>query len=543
MQTRDGVRLDADVYIPEGEGPFPVLLMRQPYGRAIASTVVYAHPIWYASHGYIVVIQDVRGRGSSEGTFELFAKEGEDGYDTVQWAASLPGSDGQVGMYGFSYQGMTQLHAAAAQPPALKVLAPAMVGNDLYADWAYENGALLLQAGLGWALQLAAETARRKGQVEAYQQLYQAARNLPLTGIKPAYPDILAELAPDSFFHQWLKHPQPDDYWSGLTPDLSRVDLPMLHIGGWFDPYLRGDLRRFHGQVSQSSQPHQLWVGPWSHIPWGRRSGEVDFGDNANSPMDGVQVRWFDRFLKADPADLLTEAPIRLFEMGTNRWLSLKQWPRTQAYRYFLTSSGLAAIRLDDGALSDSPPANASCDLLVHDPWRPVPSLGGHSSVPSGAFERSAIDSRSDVLTYTTRSLLSAISVAGDVKLRLYCAADAPCFDLSAVLSVVRPSGQVINFTQGYCRVEHQEASLAHPRLISLPLQASCFHLSPDDALRLSLSAASFPAYPINPGTGEPAADVETIRQRVITIAIYHGPDHESCLMAARAERDDIAIG
>ncbi|HSM82762.1 MAG TPA: CocE/NonD family hydrolase, partial [Nodosilinea sp.] len=134
------IDLVADVYYPVGAGPFPVLLMRQPYGRAIASTVVYAHPRWYASHGYIVVIQDVRGRGSSGGEFDLFRHEAADGLATVQWAAQLPQSSGAVGMYGFSYQGMTQLYAAAQQPPALKALAPAMVGYDLYADWAYENG-------------------------------------------------------------------------------------------------------------------------------------------------------------------------------------------------------------------------------------------------------------------------------------------------------------------------------------------------------------------------------------------------------------------
>ncbi|WP_439566425.1 CocE/NonD family hydrolase, partial [Gloeocapsopsis crepidinum] len=141
MLTRDGVRLDADIYRPDAEGEFPVLLMRQPYGRAIASTVVYAHPSWYAAHGYIVVIQDVRGRGTSQGEFKLFVNEIEDGEDAVNWAADLPGSNGKVGMYGFSYQGMTQLYAAVAKPPALKTICPAMIAYDLYSDWVYAGGA------------------------------------------------------------------------------------------------------------------------------------------------------------------------------------------------------------------------------------------------------------------------------------------------------------------------------------------------------------------------------------------------------------------
>ncbi|MDY7015701.1 MAG: CocE/NonD family hydrolase, partial [Cyanobacteriota bacterium] len=146
LHVRDGTRLDADIYRPDSGDRFPVLLMRQPYGRAIASTVVYAHPRWYAARGYIVVVQDVRGRGTSQGEFRLFEREAEDGFDTVEWAAQLPGSTGEVGMYGFSYQGMTQLYAASARPSALKVLCPGMVGYNLYSDWAYENGAFCLQA-------------------------------------------------------------------------------------------------------------------------------------------------------------------------------------------------------------------------------------------------------------------------------------------------------------------------------------------------------------------------------------------------------------
>lgn len=541
MVTRDGVRLDADVYYPHREGTFPVLLMRQPYGRAIASTVVYAHPAWYASHGYIVVIQDVRGRGSSEGSFRLFSTEIEDGYDTVQWAANLPGSNGQVGMYGFSYQGMTQLHAAAAKPPALKTIAPAMVGYDLYADWAYENGALLLQASLGWALQLAAETARRQADDKAYHRLYQAAHNLPIQGNRAAYPEILSELAADSFYHDWISHPEPGEYWSQFKPNLSKVNLPMLHVGGWFDPYLRGDLRRFREQASQSDQLQHLWVGPWSHIPWSRRVGGVDFGDNGNSPIDQIQIRWFDHFLKGEATALPVEAPVHLFEMGTNRWLHLKCWPHEETSKYYLASNGLANIILNDGCLNQAPPTSAGYDLLVHDPWRPVPTVGGHSGIPSGSFERSAVDCRSDVITYTTKPLRESLSVAGEVKLNLYCAADVPSFDLSVVLSTVRTNGQVFNLTQGYGRIEHPCAQLDRPRKVILPLQATCFRLSPGDALRLSISAACFPAYPVNPGTGAPAATSPLLEQQVITLAVYHGSERDSSLTAYQAGLEDIA--
>src|SRR5260370_5989380 len=189
MPPRDGVRLDADVYRPTGRGPFPVLLMRQPYGRKIASTVVYAHPHWYAQHGYVVAIQDVRGSGTSEGTFKLFENETNDGADTLAWAAALEGSNGRVGMYGFSYQAATQLLALAgaldARGPKPAALSPAMMGWDVFSDWAYEGGAFCLQGGMSWALQMGAERARLAGDVLAFTVRRASCRNLPLNQERP----------------------------------------------------------------------------------------------------------------------------------------------------------------------------------------------------------------------------------------------------------------------------------------------------------------------------------------------------------------------
>lgn len=544
-ESRASVRLDADVYYPQGEGPFPVLLMRQPYGRAIASTVVYAHPIWYASHGYIVVIQDVRGRGSSDGEFRLFAHEVEDGAATVEWAAHLPNSTGQVGMYGFSYQGMTQLYAASTRPPALKTLAPAMVGYDLYRDWAYENGALRLQAGLGWGLQLAAETARRRGDGATYSQLYQAARHLPLMGEIPAYPQLLTDLASDNFFHDWLQHPRDDAYWQGLRPDLSQVNLPMLHVGGWFDPYLSGDLRLFRQMIAQSACPQLFWVGPWGHIPWGRRCGAVDYGAEAAVSIDQLQIRWFDHWLKGKDTGLLESPSVQLFDLGSHRWRSGSDWPQVNdsgGLSYFLQSTGLAGLQPQDGQLRLTPPVIEHRDYWVHDPWRPVPSLGGHSSQPAGSFNRAGLDDRSDVLTYTLSPLPQPLSVAGEIELELWCVADAPSFDLSAVVAqvVVGDTGaeSVFNLTQGYCRVDRPTAdpalALTAPIRVTLALQPSCFTIPAGAGLRLSLAASDFPAYAVNGGTGASAAESRLMDMRVITLGILHGPDHPSCLRCPR---------
>jgi uncharacterized protein len=524
MQTRDRVRLDADVYYPDSKGEFPVLLMRQPYGRAIASTVVYAHPNWYAAHGYIVVIQDVRGRGSSAGQFDLFAHEIEDGGDTVDWAANLPGSTGQIGMYGFSYQGMTQLYAAAAHPAALKTICPSMIGYDLYQDWAYEGGAFCYQLNLGWAMQLAAETVRRQGDQTAYATLYAAARNLPLHDPVCPHSAILQQLDPGSFYHDWLTHDQPDEYWDRLSPQrsLQNVDLPMLHIGGWFDTYLRGTLRLYREMAARSQFPQQLWVGPWGHLPWGRRVGAIDFGPAANSPIDRLQIRWFDHFLKGKDTGLLAELPVQLFEMGRNQWRSLPSYPTPPLQSYFLNSTGLASLGDQEGKLTTFQLASTEQrpDLLVHDPWRPVPALGGHAVSPAGVSDRSSLDCRSDILTYTTAPLTTDLRWAGDVSLEIYCTSDAPSFDLCAVLSEVKPNGSVYNLTQGYLRVSVNSAKPDLP--LAIALQPTCVCIPQGSALRLSLSAACFPAYAVNSGTGSPPAESRLIDARVITLAIAH---------------------
>ncbi len=519
--TRDGVRLDADIYRPDSQEKFPILLMRQPYGRKIASTVVYNHPIWYASQGYIVVIQDVRGRGSSQGEFKLFESEVEDGLDTINWVSQLPYSTGNVGMYGFSYQGMTQLYTAIHNHPALKAIAPSMVAYDLYSDWAYENGAFCLQANLGWAIQLAAETARIRGNKQAFQQLYAASRNLPLSDSVPANPSLLKELAPDSFYHDWLAHPHADEYWDKLSPKnlMAGVDLPMLHIGGWFDPYLRGTLNLYHAMAKRSRFPQYLIIGPWAHLPWGRKLGMKDYGKEAISFIDILQVQWFAHFLQGKDTEIMNKPPVCLFEMGSNQWRYFDEFPQKTGKTYHLMSNGLASVREDDGQLVElSGDDQVSLqDILVHDPWRPVPALGGHASIPAGVFERSSIDCRTDVLTYTSAPLKEDLEIRGNLCVEIDCEADAPSFDLCAVLSQVDSQGRVYNFTQGYKRVTNAQSP------VNIPLQATCLKIVRGDCLRLSVSAACFPAYTVNSGTGKLPVEEELIECKIITLKLYAG--------------------
>lgn len=514
MRLADGVRLDADVWRPPGAGPWPVLLMRQPYGRPIASTVVYAHPAWYAARGYLVAIQDVRGRGSSEGTFQLCENEAVDGVATVAWAAALPGADGQVGMYGFSYQGMTQLLAAAGRPPALRAIAPAMAAWDVRADFATEGGAFRLQSGFGWGCQLALETARRSGDAALHQAIYAASRNPPLTTEIPCRPPVADALGQHGHYLSWLTEPEDSPYWARVSPATTGGDIgvPALHIGGWYDGLLSGTLACYHALSRSSSAPQRLVVGPWGHIPWSRHVGARDFGPDAANAIDELQLRWFDHWLKGGPA--LDGPPVSLFELG-GAWRGFAQWPTGPARAWSIASTGRAGMTEADGALLPSEAPAGSMDVIVYDPWRPTPSLGGHAGQPAGPIDRTAVDARSDVLTYTTSPLAAGLHLAGDITAALDATTDAPSFDLHAILSELPASGGVYEIASGYCR------GPAAPARISL--RAVCARIPAGSRLRLSVACGAFPAFPVNSGTGNPPAEERLIDQRIITITLRHG--------------------
>ena len=516
MTTRDGVRLEADIYRPDAPGPWPVLLMRQPYGRRVASTLVYAHPAWYGAHGYIVAIQDVRGSGTSDGAFRLFAHEAADGAEAVAWAAALPDSTGRVGMYGFSYQGVTQLLALGA--PALAALCPAMVGWDIREDWAYEGGAFCLSGGLGWGLQMAAEQARRAGDAGAFNALLAASRAPPFSTGTPCRPPVIEAHRQYGHYHDWLEHPAPGPYWNAISPRAAladrQIDVPMLHIGGWYDSMLSGTLACHAHAVRHATAPQMLVVGPWTHQPWGRRVGTVDFGPEAVGRIDALQLAWFDRHLKGEAAEV--GAPVQLFDLLAKTWRAFDALPAPEPTPFFLAGDGLAAAT-QDSRLLRQPAAEVVVDRFVHDPWRPVPVFGGHNAQPGGMQERGALDDRFDVLTYTTDPLPAPIQLAGAVEAMLWIEADAPSFDISAVLSVVTPEGRVFNLTQGYRRLD-----TAAPE-VSVSMRAVCATVPAGHALRLSLAGACFPAFPVNPGTGAPAADARLIDNRVVTYALSGG--------------------
>ncbi|MGE0255444.1 MAG: CocE/NonD family hydrolase [Alphaproteobacteria bacterium] len=535
MTTRDGVRLDADVWRPAGKGPFPVLLMRQPYGRRIASTPVYAHPSWYARHGFIVVIQDVRGRGTSAGEYRLFVNDAADGADTVRWAAALPGSNGAVGMYGFSYQGNTQLLAAAglvadgggAKP--LRALAPAMIGWTIRDDWAWEGGAFNLAGGVGWGLQMAAEDARLAGDEEAWLALRAAAASPPLGGPVTASPAVLARWPQYGHYADWVANPDPAPYWDAIAPAgrMAGVDLPMLHVGGWYDTHLAGTLGAFRHFAAAARAPQHLVIGPWTHLGWTGRHPGWDAGPAGESPIDTLQVEWFRYFLAGEGEAPTRLPPVRLFDMGIRAWRGFPTWNDVPARSFYLGGDGRAALLPSSGRLGDLPADAAGEERVVLDPWRPVPAKGGHGAVPMGRVDRADIDHRPDVLTFTTPPLEEEMVLAGSVAAEIFCTADRASFDVSAVLSEVMPDGRALNLTQGYRRVAPGDA--VQP--VRVEMRATCASIRPGHALRLSLAASDFPAHPVNGGDGAPPSLARAIDAQILTLTVRHGAAAPSRLL------------
>lgn len=521
----DGVRLIADVYRPKGSGPYPVLVQRQAYGRRIACSICYAHPAWYASQGYIVVIQDIRGRGASEGDFCVGEHEAEDGALTIEWASQLEGSTGVVGLYGFSYQGYNQLLAASCAGTALKAMAPAMAPWHARETWAFENGAFRLQGVLGWAVQIAAETARRNGDVESYSELLEWSRAPTYESPVQARPAFMERHRSLSHYFRWLDTPSTEDYWRKISPAaqidaIADKNIAILLTGGWYDTHLASTLRTYEELKALSKPDLFLAIGPWLHFPWTRKVGAVDFGPQAMSDMDKIHIRFFDRYLKNKSHSFSDVEPVRLFDMGALKWRGFDELP-SRRKEFYLAGDGRASVDIASGELMDNgATVQTGVDYLVHDPWRPVPSVGGAFGTPAGPVDRATIDARGDVLTFTTHPLAEAMTIAGNVIASLYVSSENISFDLACVLSRVASNGQAFPLCDGYCTTLSLEP---HTHVI-IPMRATCVTLQPGEALRLSVSAASFPAFPVNPGTGEDPTRANRLEAKITTLGLKYGP-------------------
>jgi putative CocE/NonD family hydrolase len=548
-QMRDGVTLAADVYRPQGEGPFPVILMRLPYDKTSAENIAYTDPSWYARHGYMVVVQDVRGRWASQGEFTPFLHEAEDGYDTIEWAARLSGANGRVGMYGFSYAGATQLMPATLRPPSLTTICPALTASQYYEGWTYNQGALALAFTMSWATQLATDDARRAGDDDAVRQLSAVFGSiqgwnwyLPLD----AFPPLSGNYG--TYFLDWLAHPTYDDYWRrwSIDEDYSRLTVPALHVGGWYDVFLSGTVKNFLGLREQAGSEaaragQKLLVGPWMHMPWAPASASS--AGCEPTTVDDMQLRWFDQFLKGEETGVL-DAPVSVFVMGAETWRDYPDWPPPGAapMRWFIHSDGRANSRFGDGVLSLDAPTDEPPDRFTYDPLIPIPSVGGHSCcfgfvAPMGPADQRAAEELNGMLVYTSEPLAAPLELLGDVAVTLYAATSARDTDWTARLCEVYPDGRSINLQEGIVRARSRE-SLSAPSLLE-PDRAYCYdialgpvgaRIAPGNRLRLTISSSDFPQWDRNLNTGDALFTQGPSATAVATQTVLHDAAHPSHL-------------
>jgi putative CocE/NonD family hydrolase len=552
IRMSDGVTLYSDHYYPPGPpAPRPTLLMRQPYGRDIASTVVYAHPAWFARHGYNVVIQDVRGRGDSEGDFYPFRNEARDGAETIAALRKRPECSGKVGMYGFSYQGMTQLLAAAQQPEGLVCIAPAQTAYDLYHGWFYHNGALRLASTLGWGLQMLKEDARRRGLREASRRLERAWANLSAQYLETPYADhpaIQSEGLP-TYVCDWIKHDSPSEYWATLdiSQSVAKINIPVLHLSGWYDTYLKGSIDGFlalRSQAAPEARDHQYLVaGPWIHIPWGDRIGPANLGPEAALDTDALLLRWFNHWLR-DSGEWADEPRIRHFALGENKWHSATEWPAPN-YTHYLHSEGRANSSKGNGLLTaevpgsglrvegsgsrapDSPP-----DLFVYDPEVPVVAPGGLANI-AGPSNQALLEMGNNLLVYTSAPLAAALHIFGTPEVELYASTSAFHADMVAKLIHLRANGDANFLCIGIARSTYlfpHDYVPDTPHLWRFALEPTSCVFAPGDRMRLEIASSAFPLYDRDSSTAVPARHADSWNWCRSTQTIFHDAARPSAI-------------
>ncbi len=554
VEMRDGTVLQADIYRPESNEPVPVLLQRTPYDKGVPRiSSLLLNPVRAASAGYAVVVQDVRGRFASDGEFYTFRHEPDDGYDTIAWAAAQPWSTGKVGMFGLSYVGATQWLAAMTTPPALGAIVPVVTASDYHEGWTYQGGAFELGFNASWTLSnlaLATLVKRQKagetfpdGFRERYfglvDDMCRAFETLPLQDL-PLLKDH--NLAP--YYYDWLQHPADDAYWQqwNIEAHHPQITVPALNVGGWYDIFLGGTIRNYLGMRQQGGSPEarqyqQLLIGPWKHgLPLNSVTGDLAFGIMAESfafDMEGVQLRWYDHWLKGIDNGVRQDAPVRLFVMGENVWREEHEWPlaRTQYTPYYLHSRGKANSLNGDGTLSPEAPGPEQPDRFLYDPRHPVPTRGGPlccwpGALPQGAFDQTPVERREDVLVYTTPPLQEDVEVTGPVVVTLYAASSAVDTDFTAKLVDVHPGGFAQNLTDGIMRARYRQ-STARPGPIEpgrvyeyhIDLWATSNVFKAGHCIRLEVSSSNFPRFDRNPNTG---GDLATETNLVPAIQTVH---------------------
>ena len=553
MATRDGVVLRADVYRPETGGKVPAIVSRTPYEKGnTALTSRYLPPIVAAQAGYAVVVQDIRGRFASEGEWDLvhlFSANVEDGYDTIEWVASEPWCDGNVGMMGGSYVGVTQLAAAAAHPPSLKAIAPWLLGMStgraLVHSLPLESMTVGWMSGLGVDLVMKkmetgeAEPADFERLVEALVDPAATAGVLPLEGLlnlktsgMPDYADV----------DEMVRHVTVE-----AETGFDRFDVPALWCFGWYDNAGGGEMYEAiaAGGASQRARDEsRMIIGPWTHNYASNFVGSFGLGTLGSAEGGAVpqsHLKFFGRHLRGEDVDVPV---VRYFVMGSNVWKEAEAWPipGTEVRPLYLRSGGEAAGDPGDGTLSWDPPAGAEPpDTYRYDPMDPVPAWGFRvmytgGSVVCGPYEQTRVERRPDVAVYTSEALAEPMEIVGDVELRLFVASTAVDTDFVAKLCVVDRDGTSTNLADGFLRARYREGwdsstpmEPGVPTELTVQLGPTGYRFERGERLRVQITSSAFPHLARNLNTGNPIhEDAEGV---VATQTVFHDREQPSCVL------------
>jgi uncharacterized protein len=552
VKMRDGVPLRADVYRPNSVGRFPVLLYRTPYDK----NGVLPFGLKAAAQGYVVISQDVRGRYASDGDWYPFLHESSDGYDTVEWAASLPYSNGKVGMFGVSYDGATQMLTAIVHPPHLVGICPGVTASNYHDGWAYQGGAFQQWFDESWTSGLATNTlARAAAKAPGAPK---STMHLPLAQYKlfdfdATASNLTASLAP--YFLDWLSHPNYDDYWKRWSIEEHYPDIvvPALTIAAWYDLFQDGSLRNFiglkaHAGSETARQNQRLIIVIGGHAGSGQKIGDVDFGPAAAKLNDSdlgrwdwyydLVLEWYDYLLKGMRNKLVDQKPVKIFVMGLNQWREEDDWPLSRARntKYYLHSDGKANSVNANGTLSTTASASENADQYVYDPANPTPSAGGPCCQQTGPRDQRAVEVRDDVLVYSTPPLAQDLEVTGPISLELYAKSSALDTDFTAKLVDVREDGFAQDLTEGILRARYRDSKetpeFLQPGTIykfAIALWSTSNVFLKGHRLRLEISSSNFPRFSRNLNTGEDEAFAKKIA--LATNVVYHDEQHPSALL------------
>ena len=534
VPMRDGVLLSADIFRPEAAGTFPVILMRTPYDN----NSLIAKGIQYAQRGYALVAQDCRGRYDSAGEFYAWHNEVKDGYDTQEWIGRQPWCNGKIGTAGGSYLGLVQWLAAPLRSQYLKTMVPRVITSNFYDSPNYSGGAFQLALNMLWGFR---QLGRTNQNIEHYNwpELF---RTLPLITADEAAGRKI------TFWKDWVRHPSYDDYWKEVSIEekYEQINVPALIMGGWYDLYSKQAFVNYNGMVQRGGTEEarkgtKMIMGAWPHpLSASTITGEVDFGADSKYDLEGMELRWFDYWLKGIDNGIMNEAPIKLFIMGANYWRDEYEWPlaRTQYVNYYFHSSGKANSLSGDGALSTTLPEDGPPDRYIYNPDNPVPTLGGNNCcspdiVAWGAYDQRPAEQRNDVLVYTTPPLAEDIEVTGPIFVKLYASSSAPDTDFTAKLLDVFPDGYTMNLCDGIIRARYQEsfeeAKLMKPGTVyefTIDCWVTGNVFKAGHRIRVELSSSNFPRFDRNPNTGhEFGMDSEL---SIAEQKVYHNKNYPS---------------